>query len=222
MEGLKKHWWKALGVLLVGYSYVAGLLVEVPQLPIVEQTIRNVFYHVPMWFAMIIIFLVSVVFSIKHLASASLAVDVRAVEAVNVGFVFGSLGLLTGMIWAKFTWGAFWVNDPKLNGAVVSMLVYLAYAVLRSSVNDRHQKARLSAVYNIFAFVLLIVFIGILPRIADGSLHPGSGGDSPFAVAKMHGRMYLVFWPAVLGWILVGLWLMQLRIAMNDLKNKIK
>ncbi|MDD3876868.1 MAG: cytochrome c biogenesis protein [Bacteroidales bacterium] len=215
MERLKNNWWKFLGALLVIYSVIAGLIIEVPQLPIIEQTIRNVFFHVPMWFAMIFIFLLSVVYSIKYLSDSVLKNDIMAIEAVNVGLLFGSLGLITGMAWARFTWGAFWVNDPKLNGAAVSMLAYFAYVVLRSSVPDKHKKARLAAVYNIFAFVLLLVFIGILPRIADGSLHPGSGGDSPFAVAKMHGHMYLIFWPAVIGWILVGIWLLKLRIELR-------
>ncbi len=83
------------------------------------------------------------------------------------------------MIWAKFTWGAFWVNDPKLNGAAVGMLVYLAYIVLRGSVEEEDKRGRLAAVYNIFAFVLFFVFIMIIPRMAAASIHPGTDGTRP-------------------------------------------
>jgi heme exporter protein C len=114
------------------------------------------------------------------------------------------------MIWAKFTWGDFWTNDPQLNGAAVSMMAYLAYAVLRSSIDEKAMRARVSAVYNIFAFMLLVIFLGVLPRLADSSLHPGKGGNS----STMQGldlTMRLVFYPAVIGWIIVAFWVLQIR-----------
>ena len=87
---------------------------------------------------------------------------VGAYNIVNTGIIFGILGTITGSIWAKFTWGAWWVNDVKLNGSAITMLIYLAYVVLRGSLDDEQKRARIAAVYNIFAFVLLLVFIGIL------------------------------------------------------------
>ena len=199
------------------YSIIAGFIVEVPQLPIVEETIRNVFFHVCMWFAMIVVFFYALLNSIKYLSNSDMDNDRKAVEAVNVGVLFGILGIVTGMIWAKTTWGDYWVNDPKLNGAAVCMLAYFAYLVLRSASPNPLLKARLSAVYNIFAFVMLIVFVGILPRVADASLHPGSEGDSPFAVAKMQGNMYAVFIPALIGWILMAFWLVDIRVRLRRL-----
>lgn len=221
-SALKHYWWKITGTFLVLYSVFAGFMVEVPQLPIIEGTIRNVFFHVCMWFAMIVMFLFSVVNSIRYLSGFDIDKDRKAIEAVNVGMLFGFLGTITGMIWAKFTWGTFWVKDPKLNGAAVSMLIYMAYVVLRHSVENKQLRAKLAAVYNIFAFVLLLVFVGILPRIADGSLHPGSGGDSPFAVARLQSNMYWVFFPAVVGWTLIGFWLVDIRLRLsriNDIKK---
>jgi len=217
----KCYWWKLLGASFVLYSIIAGFLINVPQLPIIEETVRNVFYHVSLWFAMIFIFGLGVVYGIKYLSGGREKDDFIASEAVNVGLLFGVLGIVTGMVWAKFTWGAFWVRDPKLNGAAVSILAYLAYVVLRSSVDDIKLKARLSAVYSVFAFVILVVFIGILPRIADGSLHPGSGGDSPFAVAKLQSQMYFVFIPALIGWILMALWMLNIRVRLKIVSKKI-
>jgi heme exporter protein C len=66
-----------------------------------------------------------------------------------------------------------------LNGAAVGILIYLAYLFLRSSFEDEQRKARISSVYNIFAFAVFIPIIYILPRLTD-SLHPGSGGNSTF------------------------------------------
>ena len=166
-----RNWWKLLAVLLLTFTLIGGFLIPVPRQVILHETIRNLYFHVPMWFTMITLFFVSMIYSIKNLGSGDMKDDRKAIELVNVGVVFGVFGLITGSIWAKFTWGAFWTNDVKLNGSAISMLVYLAYLILRGSLIDEQKRARISAVYNIFAFVLLIVFIGILPRMTD-SLHP--------------------------------------------------
>lgn len=213
--------WKITGAVLVLISVFAGFSIDIPQLPIVEETVRNVFFHVCMWFAMMAVLLYSVLTSIRFLAGNNLENDRKSLEAVNVGLLFGTLGILTGMLWAQFTWGRFWVNDPKLNGAAVTMLVYLAYIVLRMSVKEDRLRARLAAVYNIFAFVLMVVFIGILPRVADGSLHPGGANDSPFAVARMQGQMYPVFLLALSGWIIMAFWILNLRIRMSRISDYI-
>ncbi len=219
---LKHFGWKLAGVILVLYSVIAGLTIDVPELPLVAQSIRNVFFHVCMWFSMIAVFFYAVFCSLRYLASAREDDDVKALEAVHTGLFFGAAGIVTGMLWAKFTWGSYWVNDPKLNGAAVSMLAYLAYLVLRQSVSSTALRARLAAVYNIFAFVLLVVFVVILPRVTDGSLHPGSADETPFAVAKMQPNMYPVFMSATLGWILTGFWIVNIRVRMALLKNKLK
>jgi heme exporter protein C len=122
------------------------------------------------------------------------------------------------MVWAKFTWGAWWTNDPKLNGTAITILIYLAYFVLRNSIDDERKRARVAAVYNIFAFVMMIVFIGILPRMTD-SLHPGNGGNPGFNSYDLDNRLRAVFYPAVLGWILVGTWIASLRYRLRVLQS---
>jgi heme exporter protein C len=207
---IKGLWWKFTGLGLILYSIVAGQMIEVPELPVIHQTIRNLFYHVCMWFAMFTMFGTSLVYSVKYLTGNNPKNDIMASESVYNGIFFGILGLITGMIWAKFTWGDFWTNDPQLNGAAVSMMAYLAYAVLRSSIDERAMRARISAVYNIFAFMLLIIFLGVLPRLAESSLHPGKGGNS----STMEGldlTMRMVFYPAVIGWLIVAFWILQIR-----------
>ncbi|MTI33635.1 cytochrome c biogenesis protein CcsA [Xanthovirga aplysinae] len=216
---MKKNWWKALAILILLYSIIGGLLIEVPRLAILNETIRALFFHVPMWFGMIFLLSVSVFYSIKYLSSNNLQHDVRAVEFANSGVVFGVLGILTGMVWAKFTWGDYWSNDPKQNGAAIGLLIYFAYFVLRNSLEDEQKKARISAVYNIFAFATLIPLLFILPRLTD-SLHPGNGGNPGFNAYDLDNRLRLVFYPAVIGWTLMGVWFSSIRVRIRDLQNQ--
>lgn len=207
---MQKNWWKILASVLLLYSVVAGLLFEVPRLPILHESIRNLYFHVPMWFTMIVLYLISVIYSIKYLSSGDEKHDLMAVEMVNTGIVFGFLGLVTGMIWANFTWGAPWPNDPKLNSAAIATLMYMAYIVLRGSMDEEQKRAKISAVYNVFAFPVMIVLLFILPRMTD-SLHPGNGGNPGFNSYDLDSQMRLVFYPAVIAWILIGVWIANLR-----------
>ena len=209
-----------MGVLLVLYSIFAGLLLDVPRLPILHETIRNLYFHVTMWFSMMAVFCYSLFHSIKYLGTFKPEHDVKAVESAKVGMFFGTLGILTGMVWANYTWGAPWVNDAKLNGAAGTMLVYAAYFLLRNAMEDEQKRARISAVYNIFALVMMFVFIMILPRMVD-SLHPGNGGNPGFGKYDLDKTMRLVFYPAIIGWIIIGSWIIQLRIRMHKILDKI-
>jgi heme exporter protein C len=126
---------------------------------------------------------------------------------------------LTGSLWAKFTWGAWWTNDPKLNGVAMGMLVYLAYVVLRGSMDEEQKRARVAAVYNIFAYVMFMVFIMVMPRLTD-SLHPGNGGNPGFGGYDLNNGMKMVFYPAIIGWTLLGVWIMNLRIRIGTLEDR--
>lgn len=204
-----KQWWKFIGAAFIFYSILIGFYSPVPELPILHESIRNLYFHVPMWFGMTLLLLSSAVYSIAHLSSRNLKHDFMASSLARIAMLFGLLGLLTGMQWARTTWGAYWTNDPKLNGAAIGMLLYLAYFVLRNSFNDDEKRARVSSVYNIMAFAIFIPAIYIVPRMTD-SLHPGNGGNPGFDTYDLDGDMRLVFYPAVIGWFLLGLWMAQL------------
>ena len=141
LSGLQ--WWKWLCILLLFYTFYQGLMIEVPRLAILHETIRNLFFHVTMWFSMIIMMLASLIYGIRYLSTNDITFDTKASEAAYTGVFLGLLGLATGSLWAKFTWGAWWVNDAKLNGAAAAMLVYFAYIILRGSIDDEHKKAKL-------------------------------------------------------------------------------
>ncbi|HEY5690290.1 MAG TPA: cytochrome c biogenesis protein CcsA [Cyclobacteriaceae bacterium] len=217
---MKRNWWKALSVLLLLYTVVGGFLMTVPRLNIVNETIRALYFHVPMWFGMVIMFLVSTVYAIKYLKDSKANNDIKSVEFANTGLFFGLLGIFTGMIWANYTWGSPWHGDPKQNGAAIALLVYLAYFVLRGSIDNHEQRSRLSAVYNIFAFAAMIPLIFIIPRLTS-SMHPGSGGNPGFNMYDLDSKMRMVFYPAVIGWILLGVWIASVRIRMRNAEEKI-
>lgn len=216
---MRGSWWKLGSALLVLYALTAGLILEVPRLVVLNETIRNLFYHVGMWFSMLALFLGSIIYSVKYLRNPLQSFDEKAESAAKVGFFMGLLGLFTGMLWAKFTWGTYWTNDPKLNGTAVSLLAYLAYFVLRSSMEDPMKKGRIAAVYNIFSFVIMIVFIQVLPRLTD-SLHPGNGGNPAFGQYDLDNNMRLVFYPAMIGWIGLSYWIWDIRTRIQVLKRQ--
>ncbi|MBK8671444.1 MAG: cytochrome c biogenesis protein CcsA [Bacteroidetes bacterium] len=214
-------WWKLLCVLLLFYTFVYGFLIAIPELPILEQSIRNLFFHVPMWFTMIALMLSSTIFGIYYLVKEDIVYDVKSYNIAVVGFVFGLMGLATGMVWAKVTWGAWWVfQEVKLNAAGAGVLIYAAYFILRGSLEEEEKRARFSAVYNVFAFVLFYVFIMVIPRLDVNSLHPGNGGNPGFNSYDLDNNLRKLFYPAVIGFILLGGWISQLFIRIELIKRK--
>ena len=191
---------------------------EVPRLHILNESIRNTFFHAAIWPSMMILFLISAIYSILYLSKSIAAYDWFAAEFAKIGTLFGILGLITGMIWANFTWGSAWSGDPKQNNTAIVLLVYLAYVVLRGSIKDPQQQSRISAVYNLLAFSTLIPLLYILPRLTD-SLHPGSGGNAAFSEIDLDNRLRAVFYPAVIGWTLLGVWMATLGARIQKLVN---
>ena len=195
---------------VVSFSAGTKSKMTFPFLNIVEETIRNLFYHVPMWFAMMLLLLISVVYSILYLGKPEVEYyDIQATSFAAVGGLFGVIGIATGALWAKHTWGAYWSFDVKQNMSAVALLIYLAYFVLRSSFDDMDKRARISAIYNIFAFATLIPLLYIIPRMVH-SLHPGMGGNPAFSNLDLDNTMRMVFYPAIIGWMMLGIWMSNL------------
>ncbi len=201
--------WKyivAIGMTLV---IAGGFLIQVPQIPILEQTSRNLFFHVPMWMAMFAMFGLSFWYSIKYLNKPQIESDIRAESAASVGVVFGLCGLFTGSLWARFTWGTWWTfAEPKMNLAALAIMIYVAYFVLRSAFDDEEKRAKLSAVYNIFAVTTIPFLLYIVPRQLE-SLHPGADGNPAFSEITAPELRYILY-PAFIGFIALAGWLYNL------------
>lgn len=215
-----KGWLKIVAVILLLYTFIGGFLMYVPRLNIINESIRSLYFHVPMWFGMIVLFLLSVFYSVRYLRFHRLSDDRIAAGFAHTGLMYGMLGIFTGMIWANYAWGTPWHGDPKQNGAAITTLIYLAYFVLRGSLDNQEQRARLSSVYAIFAFAAMIPLIFIIPRMTS-SMHPGSGGNPGFNMYDLDSSMRRVFYPAVIGWILLGIWIATVRIRILNAEEKI-
>ncbi len=222
---MKFTWWKIVCIAMLVFTFTAGFLIKVPYVGNLYQSIRNFFFHVPMWFGQIALLSLSLFYSIAYLRKQNIRYDIYAAEFAKTGIVFGILGLATGSIWATYTWGEPWSNDPKQIAAAIAVLIYFAYIVLRGSMNDIDKKARVSAVYNIFAYFIYIPLIMILPRLVQ-SLHPGGmegakgGGNPALGGGSLDATMRIVFWPAVIGWVILGIWISNLKIRLSLLDNK--
>ncbi|HMP91694.1 MAG TPA: cytochrome c biogenesis protein CcsA [Phnomibacter sp.] len=216
---MKWHWWKLLAMVLLLYAVIGGMLLPVPARPIVNESIRNLYYHVPMWFSMMVLMTVSVVYSIKYLRHQHLKFDIATAKFATTVMVLGVLGIITGAIWANYTWGKPWSNDIKQILAAIALLIYAAYFILRSSIDDIDKRARVTAVYNIFAYTMLFPTLFIIPRLYE-SLHPGGEGNPALDQRDIDPMMRMVFWPAVLGWTLLGVWMSTLAIRLQTIKDR--
>ena len=107
----------------------------------------------------------------------------------------------------------------KLIGAAIALLIYFAYLILRDSISDMDRRARVSAVYNVFAYAMLFPSIWIIPRILP-SLHPGQEGNPALNQSDVDSSMRTVFYPAVIGWTLLGVWITTIKIRLHFLKEK--
>ena len=227
---LRNKWWKILSFVLLVYTIAGGFLFDVPHLSILNETIRNLYFHVSMWFAMMIFFIISFVYSIMFLSGSRYKHDLFARNFATMGSIYGILGYTTGMLWANYTWIsdqnqslAAILKEPKLIGAAIALLIYGAYFVLRGSFTDIDKRARVSAVYNIFAFAMLFPSIWIIPRLV-GSLHPGApgsdSGNPALNFKDIDSRLRMVFYPAVIGWTLLGIWIATIKIRIELIKDK--
>jgi heme exporter protein C len=136
--------------------------------------------------------------ALRHLWKRDAGADLESYVAIHQGVIFGALTLVTGSIWAKISWGHWWVwSSNQLVLFLVLFLFYSAYFMLRFSVDEGPQRANMSAVYALFGVVLIPVsFLAI--RLANDLVHPTvfkrSGPD-------MSGSMFLSFcvaWAAML------------------------
>lgn len=185
---------------------------------ILNETIRNTFFHVAIWFAMFLLLMAGLYHAVMYLKTQKIEHDFQSSAFNRIAIMYGILGLMTGSVWAKFTWNAFWTPDVKLNMTAVALLIYLAYLVLRGAGQDTDRRAKISASYSIFAFLALIPLVFVIPRMTD-SLHPGNGGNPALGGEDLDHTLRLVFYPAIVGLTLLGLWMTNLLIRYEKLKD---
>lgn len=215
-----KPWKYVVAVWMTGVI-IAGFLIPIPEIPILEESARNLFLHVPMWGAMFVCFATGFVYSIRYLGNHRAEFDRKAEAATQVGLVFGICGLLTGSLWARFTWGTWWTfAEPRMNLAALAMMIYVAYFVLRTAFDNPEKRAKLAAVYNIFAATTVPFLMYIVPRQLP-SLHPGAEGNPAFSEITAPELRY-IFYPAVVGFIALSIWLIDILNRYKKIKHQLE
>ena len=210
--------YRLFGVVVVVWITVAlvlGILGPVSNLPILEQSARNLYFHVPMWFVLYAGALGGAWHAGRYLATGRALHDVRSEAAWVVSTVAGVVALVTGVIWARFTWyqgtGLWWSPEPRQNMVAVQLLISGAYFILRGSLDRPRQRARLSAVYALFATATMPFLTYVLPR-RMASLHPGAEGNPAFSQMDIAPQMRWVFYASAAGFLMLGWWLYTLRV----------
>ncbi len=169
-------------VWMLGVIWAAFFWVH-PAEGFIGESSRIVFFHVPTAWVCVLAFMVSCVYSIKYLMHRDPADDIRATVASRLGLLFAVLATVTGAIFARIMWNAFWNWDPRQTSITILLLIYAAYFALRSAVPDPERRAALAAVYAILAFVTVPFLVFVVPRIY-WSLHPdtiiNSRGNNDF------------------------------------------
>ncbi len=218
-----RRWsWKLVTALWLTVTITAAVAYPIELPAQLGQMTRNIFFHVPVDIATTVAFVVSLWASVQTLRTGSLDADLRAASAAQVGFLFCILALLTGSWWATFAWGAFWTADPRQISILVLLLIYGAYFALRSALDGAEKRARLSAVYNLFAGITMPFFIFVVPRITK-SRHPGgalSKGEEVHnpVIEAIAPETRIILYAAMLGFLALLYWLYTLRVRIGRLE----
>jgi heme exporter protein C len=123
---------------------------------------RIIFFHVPAAITAMLCAAVACVASVLFLVTRNFRHDAIAVATTEVGLAFLAANLVTGSIWGRIIWGIWWTWDARLTSALVCWLLYAGYLMLRRAIEEPTQRARIAAVFNIFAFTdVPIVFFSI-------------------------------------------------------------
>ena len=203
---------KVLKFLLLPYMAAftaAAFLWPEPAQGFLGESSRIVFFHVPCAWTASLAFLVAAGYSIAYLASRNPWHDDVAAASVKLGLLFAILALVTGSLFAKIMWGAYWNWDPRESSFLLLLFLYAAYLFLRAAIEDPERRARLSAAYALFAAVLMPFLVFVAPRVTQ-SLHPQTV-INPQGKILMDTPTKVVFFGGLAGFSVLFLWMLSLE-----------
>ncbi len=209
---------KIITYLIISGVIIAGILLPIPYIPALEDKARVIYFHVPTAWLSVVAFFISMIYSIKYLRKKESIDDIKAYSAAGLGFLFTILATTTGSLWAKFSWGSFWNWDPRETSIFILLLIYGAYFALRSAIDSYEQRAKLSSVYAIIAFITVPFFIFIMPRIVE-TLHPDPIINNQGKI-NMDRTMLFIFLSSLAGFTMLFFWIYNLMVRSEILKQK--
>jgi heme exporter protein C len=182
--------------------------------------VQKIFYiHVPLAIVSLCGFVLGAVFAVAHLRTADRKWDMRSYVAIHMALIFGIGGLITGSIWAKASWGHWWVwNEPTLVSFFIVLLMFATYQPLRFSIEDPERQARYASVFAIVAGAFVpLNFLAV--RLAQQYVHPRvltlTGGNLP-------GAMRLTFLVSIAAIALLYATLMKYEIAAKTTRMEVR
>ncbi len=182
--------------------------------------IQKIFYlHVPLAIVSLCGFIAGGVFAVGHLRTGDRRWDMRSYVAIHMALIFSIGGLLTGSIWAKASWGHWWVwNEPTLVSYLIVILLFATYQPLRFSIEDPERQARYASVFSIVAGAFVpLNFIAV--RLAQQYVHPRvltlGGGNLP-------GPMRLTFFVSLVGIALLFVTLWKYEMAAKNARMQLR
>ncbi|MEI6373391.1 MAG: cytochrome c biogenesis protein CcsA [Actinomycetes bacterium] len=207
----------AVAVSIVAFAYASFFYAPEDG---IQGSVQRIFYvHVASAWIAALAFFVVFVGSIGFLVTRNLRWDSYAGASAEVGLLFTSVVLVTGMLWGKAIWGVFWTWEPRLTSVLVLWLLYLAYVALRAYVPEPSRKARFSAVLGIVAFLdVPIVYLSVKWW---RTLHPEQviiTEQGP----QLPGQMIVALVVGLIAMTLVYVYFVRLRFNVNALEQQIK
>ena len=184
-------------ILLIIATYL--VFFYAPLEAIMGQVQRVFYFHVSVGWVGMLGFLVAAIAGVAYLVKKTRKWDIVGVAAVEIGMVFAIVNILTGMIWARPIWNTWWTWDPRLTTATIMVLIYAAYFMLRSGIEDPDKRARFGAVYAIIGFISvpLTFFSARLFRtihpVVIGTNQPGATGAFDMSPHMMQTFMFALF-----------------------------
>lgn len=210
--------WKLLLFIWMCTVIVAAFLYAPLADKLFEMT-RIIYFHIPVAWVAVVAFLISTFYSIRHIFLRKWEYDAKAEISCGLGIVFCILALVSGAIFAKGMWGAYWNWDPRETSIFLLLIIYFAYFTLRRNLEGEERKGRLSAVYNIFAFLTVPFLVFIVPRLYY-SLHP-----EPLLNVRgkldMSLKMFIVLMASVIGFTCIYFWIFSMSWKIKKIEHDI-
>lgn len=194
-------------ILFLTIAVIAAVFLIVPPAEGLGYLVRIIYFHVPTAWLSVAAFFTSAYFAAKYLKRQDLESDKMSAKAARIGFVCVLLSTISGAIFSKLTWGAYWNWDPRQTTIFVLILIYGAYLTLRMAVNEINTRAKVSAVYSLLSVLTVPFLVFILPRMYF-SLHPSIVNSSGI---DMDSTMLAVLFAALLDATLIFIYLMKNR-----------
>ena len=196
----------------------AAFLWPKPSQGFIGESSRIVFFHVPCAWVASLAFIVAAGYSLAYLVKRRPRHDAIAAAAVRLGILFAVLALVTGSLFAKIMWGAYWNWDPRESSFLLLIFLYAAYLFLRTAIEDKERRATISAAYALFAAVLMPFLVFVAPRITQ-SLHPQTV-INPQGKILMDGPTKAVFFGGLIGFSLLFLWMLSLETRATEAREQ--